>query len=275
MAAATPFVLQQGLETLDDPLLSLRRRCRRRHRRPEHVFPKWLLKRFDLWNEPLTLLNGTVIKYRQARHPLLPALRTTSTSPALRIASKQPSRSAPVPWWSCQPGSILWMVKIYYGLLFRNLTLPVDQTNSAAGPIVTPDDLSRFRFLPPDAPRAARHQGQHASRWHAWVVRDNAPAQTSTSGHASLNWDYLNIPHVPFLALRVGEVALFTGLEDFGAFVHFARETKRLDAAQHLKGTSRPNFGLQVLFAAIAMWGKLQQELRSPTSRIVEATHHV
>lgn len=34
-------------------------------RTAEHVFPKWMQKEVELWNRNLTLLNGTVIPYRQ------------------------------------------------------------------------------------------------------------------------------------------------------------------------------------------------------------------
>src|SRR4051794_9339716 len=35
----------------------------------EHVFPKWLLRRHNLWNEELVLLNNTAIKYSQLKIP--------------------------------------------------------------------------------------------------------------------------------------------------------------------------------------------------------------
>lgn len=35
----------------------------------EHVFPKWLLEKYDLWDRKLTLLNGTTIAYRQLTVP--------------------------------------------------------------------------------------------------------------------------------------------------------------------------------------------------------------
>lgn len=38
-------------------------------RTSEHVFPKWLLNRFDLWDSEFNLQNGTAIRYRQIRVP--------------------------------------------------------------------------------------------------------------------------------------------------------------------------------------------------------------
>ena len=37
----------------------------RQNRTDEHVIPKWVQRRFDLWNETLEMLNGTTIPYRQ------------------------------------------------------------------------------------------------------------------------------------------------------------------------------------------------------------------
>src|SRR5713226_5139659 len=45
------------------------RRLSPKNRSDEHVFPKWLQSRFSLWNQTLTLLNGTHIPYRSLTIP--------------------------------------------------------------------------------------------------------------------------------------------------------------------------------------------------------------
>lgn len=35
----------------------------------EHVIPKWAQRRYDLWNQTVTLLNGTGLKYSQLTVP--------------------------------------------------------------------------------------------------------------------------------------------------------------------------------------------------------------
>lgn len=69
-----------------------------------------------------------------------------------------------------------------------------------------------------------------------------------------MNWDYFDVPHVPFLAVRVGSVAIFAGMEDFGAFLHFAKNTKHVDAARHLHLHPAQFQEFASLCAAIAMW---------------------
>src|ERR1700730_12701608 len=42
---------------------------RSKNRSDEHVFPKWLQNRFNLWNQRLDLINLTSIPYRQFTIP--------------------------------------------------------------------------------------------------------------------------------------------------------------------------------------------------------------
>ena len=35
----------------------------------EHIYPKWLQNKFDLWDKQLILLNGTGINYRNLKIP--------------------------------------------------------------------------------------------------------------------------------------------------------------------------------------------------------------
>jgi hypothetical protein len=151
------------------------------------------------------------------------------------------------------PDLYLWLVKIYYGLLFRNLTLALDLRDADAGPIVTPEDLSRFRFL--------HLMLQGIRGFSVEILNGGLPAscvimktQTSTLGHPSLNWDYFDVPHAPFLAVRVGPVAIFSGMADFGAFLHFAKDTWHVDIARDLDLHPAQFQEFAALSAAIAMW---------------------
>ncbi|MFC8501190.1 hypothetical protein ACFUC1_02445 [Pedococcus sp. NPDC057267] len=273
MAVETPYVLEQGLrpsatrcflcgDDIDDTTGS-----------KEHVFPKWLLNRFDLWNEPLTLLNGTVIKYRQL---VIPCCQRCNNEHLAGVENRVQAAFAIGPSALVELPSAelyLWMVKIYYGLLFRNLTLPVDQRDPAAGPIVTPEDLSRFRFLHLmlQGLRGIDVSMLHAGTPGSCVIM---PAQTSTASHASLNWDYLDIPHVPFLALRIGGVALFTGLEDFGALrpLRSRDEASGRRAAPPAPSGSVSGTGCTV--RGDRHVGDPRTGLRRPTGWI-QAAHHV
>ena len=253
MSQPSPYVLTQGLMPSPSRCFLCGGQVDDSNDTKEHVFPKWLLKRFDLWNEPLTLLNGTTIKYRQLVIPCCQPCNNQHLSILENRVQQAFALGVEAVGALASSDLYLWMVKIYYGLLFRNLTLPLDRRIAEVGPIVTPEDLSRFRFLHLmlQGIRGIDVRMLHAGTPGSCVI---APAQTSTLGHKSLNWDYFDVPHVPFLAVRVGSVAIFAGMADFGAFLHFAKKTKHFDAARHLQLHPAQFQEFASLCAAIAMW---------------------
>src|SRR5260221_14627926 len=55
----------------------------------EHVIPKWVQKKYDLWNESLGLLNDTSIQYRQLTVPTSKRFNNNTISkvePTLKVA---------------------------------------------------------------------------------------------------------------------------------------------------------------------------------------------
>lgn len=84
----------------------------------EHVFPKWLQNRFDLWNQRLTLPNSTTIPYRQLVVPLCQRCNNEIYSPIeQRIASAE--ETARDVW--------LWCNKIHYGMIVKHHILDYDR----------------------------------------------------------------------------------------------------------------------------------------------------
>ncbi|MGC2743214.1 MAG: hypothetical protein WA672_08500 [Candidatus Angelobacter sp.] len=83
----------------------------------EHVIPKWVQQRYDLWNQRLTLLNKTEISYRQLTIPCCVTCNGTHLN-KIETAMQQ----------ACDAGAqavrdllsqtvFIWMGKILYGLL--------------------------------------------------------------------------------------------------------------------------------------------------------------
>jgi len=249
----TPYALAQGLMPSPSRCFLCGGQVDDSNDTKEHVFPKWLLNRFDLWDERLTLLNGTTIKYGQLVIPCCQPCNNQHLS-ILENRVQQAFARGVEAVGALEPSDLyLWIVKIYYGLLFRNLTLPLDRRTAEEGPIFTTEDLSRFRFLHLmlQGIRGIDVRIRNAGTPGSCVI---APAQTSTLGHRSLNWDYFDVPHAPFLAVRVGSVAIFAGMADFGAFLHFAKDTPHFDAMRHLQLHPEQFQEFASLCASIAMW---------------------
>ncbi len=100
------------------------RRLGTRNRSDEHVFPKWLQRRFDLWDQMITLLNDTALSYRQLTVPCC----TACNSGDLAALEGRISRAV-----LCGPDAVrslssldvyLWMAKIYYSILYKEYLLP-------------------------------------------------------------------------------------------------------------------------------------------------------
>lgn len=115
------------------------------HSHDEHVFPKWLQRRFGLTNQTIHLLNGTTIPYRQLK---IPCCRTCNNEHLSRVetsvqrafdkgirAVRKLDRST----------LFLWVSKIFYGLLYRELFLPFDRRAPDAGPIL--ENLEHFSLI--------------------------------------------------------------------------------------------------------------------------------
>jgi hypothetical protein len=100
--------------------------CTRQASTFEHVIPKWLLHRFDLWDQALTLPNGTSIPAcARCNNEVFGALEW-------RVQSEAASESD---IWK-------WANKIHYGLSHKDRFLAWDRANSSCriGDVVQRDD---------------------------------------------------------------------------------------------------------------------------------------
>lgn len=99
----------------------------------EHVIPRWLQHRFDLWNERLELPNGTTIPYSQLTIPAC----ARCNNEIYGVLEDRVSRNAASPsdLWK-------WANKIHYGLAFKDRFLEWDRRNPGykIGDIVRIDD---------------------------------------------------------------------------------------------------------------------------------------
>ncbi len=114
---------------------------------PEHVFPKWLQRDYNLWDQRLHLLNRTTITYRQLCIPCCKQCNGEDLSrieDTIRNAVKCGYQSArdidPRLWY-------LWTGKIFYGVLRKELSLLADRTDPSKGTIATNKILESFSNL--------------------------------------------------------------------------------------------------------------------------------
>ena len=110
----------------------------------EHVFPKWLQKRFQLWNQNLILLNGTKIRYRQLKIPCCKSCNNNHLSGIenrlLKALENGPSAVRNLP----ELDLYLWIGKIYFGIHYKEYLLTHDRSKLKSKSIISRDFLSEF-----------------------------------------------------------------------------------------------------------------------------------
>ena len=115
------------------------------NRTDEHVVPRWLQTRFNLWDERLILLNGTSIPYRQLTIPCCYDCNNQFLSPVERQMAAAVEQGYLAVEQVDRITKFIWLGKLFYGLLYKELLLPLDRRSPHEGSIVEPDLLQRFQ----------------------------------------------------------------------------------------------------------------------------------
>lgn len=108
----------------------------------EHVYPKWLLRKFNLWDKELTLLNNTKIPYRNLKIPCCVKCNNEHLSNMERKVQK--AFDSGYEGVSKLDKSVLfkWFIKLSYGVLYKERTLLHNRKNINDGTIISNEDLA-------------------------------------------------------------------------------------------------------------------------------------
>jgi len=216
------------------------------HNTDEHVFPKWIQQRYQLWNQKLTLLNRTTIPYRQVT---IPCCSTCNNEHLGKVETEvQKACDAGVEAVRNLPPVtlFLWLGKIFYGLLYRGHLLSWNRSAAEEGPIVPAEVLEEFSL---------HHQFLQAARVPFEFI-PRVPAslfvyQTMEPSDPKMGFDFWD--HLPGMgiSIRVGKVGLICCLQDGGALEYaFAQryaeyQQLRLHHIQFAQVTSLVFYDLQ------------------------------
>ena len=111
----------------------------------EHIFPKWLLNEYNLWNQNIILLNDTKINYRQLTIPCCKECNNVYLSKVENQIRKGYFKGFNDFLKMDKLLVYQWIGKIFYGLLFRELSLSLKRTDPEKGSITNPDLLKDFK----------------------------------------------------------------------------------------------------------------------------------
>jgi len=113
----------------------------------EHIFPKWLQKDFLLWDQTIMLLNGSSIPYRNLTVPCCQDCNSKYLSKVEHII-QQGVREGFGKFITIDESIIFqWVGKIFYSLLYKELTLLHDRSNPAQGTINNEKYMENFSGL--------------------------------------------------------------------------------------------------------------------------------
>jgi hypothetical protein len=176
------------------------------------VVPKWVLRRYNLWDASITLLNGHALLYRRLT---IPCCKTCNGTHLARL--EREVQRAVVGGFSqvdalSHETLFLWLGKIFYGLLYRENLMHR-----------SPRDRRRRRLVPRSSLTALSTHHQFLQgirlpvRWvspipaSVFVVPLQAPA---TPEHC---FDLRDNQFAMTISIRLGEVGIIAALQDGGA----------------------------------------------------------
>lgn len=188
------------------------RRLGSRNRADEHVIPKWVQRKYKLANQQLHLLNGTTIPYRQLTVPCCFTCNNTHLEPLEKRMSRAVARGPRAVCALDHHDLFLWLGKMFYGLLYRELFLPWDREGNPKAKITTKVLLKQYEM---------HHLFLQSVRIPIRFV-DFSPASilivnTQEPYDVRLGWDFRDELNTMCIACRMGTVGLVAVLQDGGA----------------------------------------------------------
>ncbi len=109
----------------------------------EHVFPLWLQHKFSLLDEELTLLNGTMIPYRQLTTP---CCRSCNTGPLSKLEKRVQSsfENRQIEDLNFRAPLGQWLFKILLGIIHAECRLRLDRSEPSFGSIFPPEAVDEL-----------------------------------------------------------------------------------------------------------------------------------
>jgi hypothetical protein len=110
----------------------------------EHIYPKWFLKKTNLWNESIVLPNGTRIKYRQLTVKCCKNCNNEAMSENEKNIMNAFEEGHKSILELDENLLVWWLLKIYYLKILKETTMLNDRTKQDKGMIINSSDIKYF-----------------------------------------------------------------------------------------------------------------------------------
>lgn len=179
----------------------------------EHVFPKWLLKRYSLFNSGgLTLLNGRTQAYRKIKVPCCMECNNVHLGRLEREISSA-VRSGYNAFVKLDEEKVyLWLLKIFYEIVYLETSLMISPGFPEKGRMITPAKLEEYAhchvFLQAIRGKTTFHDQKP---WSIFIFK------TKKYSNPLHNFDYKdNLDFLTF-AIRMDGIGIIACLQDNGS----------------------------------------------------------
>ena len=179
------------------------------NRTEEHIFPLWLLKRYNLLTQTITLPNG---KHRQYKKIKIPCCRNCNSTylgkledRIKRTADSGYSQFDKIP----KVYIFQWLLKIYYQLLYMDMNLLLDPKNNSDKSIIDKEFLERYKmchfFLQSIRIKSNFHK---PFPWSIFIFK------LQKHKDCKLNFDYKDDMDRLTIAIRMDDIGIIACLQD-------------------------------------------------------------
>lgn len=178
----------------------------------EHVIPKWIQRKFNLWDKTINLLNNTDFRYRNLTIPCCLECNNKYLKPIEDIVINAIDNGVDSVRQLDKDLLFYWLGKIYFGLMYKELFLSFNQESPDSEKILTPEYIKDYK---------AHHlflqgvRGLH--RFNNFVPYSIYIVETQTPNSIEQQWDYYDSHNSMVIACRVGKVGFVCVLQDGGA----------------------------------------------------------
>ncbi len=122
------------------------------NRADEHVYPRWLQREFNLWNQRLVLLNKTEIQYKRLTIPCCNECNNEHLNKKVESKVEKAVKGGYEEFINLDEEIVFkWLNKIAYGMLFKELSLRSFLQDINSEPIYSKEQLEehkmQFTFL--------------------------------------------------------------------------------------------------------------------------------
>jgi len=175
----------------------------------EHVIPKWIQKKFNLWNEKMVLLNGTSIPYKSLKVPCCKECNGEFLSSVEKQVAAAIRSGVDAVRNLNKEVLFIWLGKMFLGLHYKELSLPIDRTNPQSEMISSPEILERMKL----------HRLFLQSVRGEVVCNDFVPYsilvfECKAPDNPRGGWDFVDNWFGPFISVRIGNIGIISVLQD-------------------------------------------------------------